>query len=89
MTAETRKASKNKTKALNIYYFTNDNDRLRDFKRIRNRTTNFIRDAKVTFERNIATNVREDSKSFWIFVRSKTKVRPTIGEIKSQMAPWL
>ena len=58
MTAETQRASKNKTKAWNIYYFTTDNDRLKDFKRIRNRTTNLIRDAKVNFEKNIATNVR-------------------------------
>ena len=28
--------------------------------------------------------LREDPKSFWKFVRSKTKVRPTIGELKSQ-----
>ena len=81
MTAETRRASKNNTKAWNIYYFTKDNDRLIDFKRIRNRTTNLIGDAK---ERNIATNVREDPKSFWKFVRSKTKVRPTIVELKSR-----
>ena len=84
MTAETRRASKDKSKAWNRYYFTKDNDRLKDFKKIRNRTTNLIRDAKVTFERNIATNVREDPKSFWKFVRSKTKVRPIIGELKSQ-----
>ena len=84
MTAETRRASKDKSKAWNRYYFTKDNDRLKDFKKIRNRTTNLIRDAKVTFERNIATNVREDPKSFWKFVRSKTKVRSTIGELKSQ-----
>ena len=84
MTAETRRASKDKSKAWNRYYFTKDNDRLKDFKKICNRTTNLIRDAKVTFERNIATNVREDPKSFWKFVRSKTKVRPTIGELKSQ-----
>ena len=84
MTAETRRASKDKSKACNRYYFTKDNARLKDFKRIRNRTTNLIRDAKVTFERNIATNVREDPKSFWKFVRSKTKVRPTIGLLKSQ-----
>ena len=58
MMAETRRASKDKSKAWNRYYFTKDNDRLKDFKRIRNRTTNLIRDAKVTFERNIATNVK-------------------------------
>ena len=58
MTAETRRASKDKSKAWNRYYFTKDNDRLKDFKKIRNRTINLIRDAKVTFERNIATNVR-------------------------------
>ena len=84
MTTETQRASKDKSKAWNRYYFTKDNDRLKDFKRIRNRTTNLNRDAKVTFERNIATNVREDPKSFWKFVRSKNKVRPTIGELKSQ-----
>ena len=60
MTAETRRASRDKSKSWNRYYFTKDNDRLKDFKRIRNRTTNHIRDARVTFERNIATNVRED-----------------------------
>ena len=59
---------------------------LKDLKRIRDRTTNPIRDAKVTFERNIATNVREEPKSFWKIVRSKTKVRQTIGELKSQDA---
>ena len=50
MTAETRRASKDKSKAWNRYYFTKDNDRLKDFKRIRNRTTNLIRDAKETLQ---------------------------------------
>ena len=73
MTAEERRASKDKSKVWIRYSFRKDKDRLKDFKRIRNRPTNLIRDTKVTFERNIATNVSEDPKSFWKFVRSKPR----------------
>ena len=40
-----------------------------------------VRLAKRDFERKIAKNIKKDSKTFFKYARSKTRVKPTIGPL--------
>ena len=45
-------------------------------------TTNEIRESKRNFERKLAANIKQDSKSFFAYIRSKQKVRDVVGPLK-------
>ena len=45
-------------------------------------TTNEIRESKRNFERKLAANINQDSKSFFAYIRSKQKVRYVVGPLK-------
>ena len=51
---------------------------------IKNRLTKQIRLAKRNFERKIAKNIKADSKSFFTYVRSKTRVQSTVGPLMDE-----
>ena len=51
----------------------------------RNIATKAIKEAKRTFELNLAHGVKNDSKSFWAYVRSKTKTKTTVGPLQDQI----
>ena len=38
--------------------------------------------AKKNYERNIAQNIQENPKNFWSYVRSKTKARTWVADLK-------
>lgn len=50
----------------------------------RNRATNDTKKAKYSYEHNIAENIKEDNKSFWKYVRSKSKTKVTINELENE-----
>ncbi|MES9905329.1 MAG: reverse transcriptase domain-containing protein [Sedimenticola sp.] len=50
----------------------------------RNKATAITREAKYTYERNIADNVKENSKGFWKYVRTKAKTKVTIDELEDE-----
>jgi len=52
------------------------------YKRKRNEVTKEIREAKEIFEYKLAGNIKEDPKSFFAYVRSKSKSRSEIGALK-------
>ena len=43
-----------------------------------------IRLAKRDFERKLAQNIKEDSKSFYAYVRSKQKIKDAVGPLKTE-----
>ena len=45
-------------------------------------TTNEIRESKRNFERELAANIKQDSKSFFAYIRSKQKVKDVVGPLK-------
>ena len=45
-------------------------------------TTNEIRKSKLNFERKLAANIIQDSKSFFAYIRSKQKVKVMVGPLK-------
>ena len=51
------------------------------YKKQANLASKAVRLAKRNFERKIAQNIKSDSKSFFTYVRSKTRVRSTVGPL--------
>ena len=49
----------------------------------RNKVTCSVRNAKKEFEKNISIRAKDDPKHFWKYVKSKTTVKSTIGELKN------
>ena len=45
-------------------------------------TTNEIRESKRNFERKLAADIKQDSKSFFAYIRSKQKVKDVVGRLK-------
>ena len=45
--------------------------------------TTEIRKSKRTFEKKLAGNIKNDSKSFYAYVRSKQKVRDKVGPLEN------
>ena len=45
-------------------------------------TTNEIRESKRNFERKLAANIKQDSKSFFAYIRSKQTVKDVVGSLK-------
>jgi len=56
----------------------NNNDAL-EYKKQAKRASKAVRLAKKDFERKIAKNTKSDSKSFYKYVRSKTRVKSRVG----------
>ncbi len=52
------------------------------YKRKRNEVSSEIRAAKESFEYKLAENIKEDPKTFYAYVRSKSKSRSEIGTLK-------
>ena len=45
-------------------------------------TTKEIRSSKRMFEQKLATNIKQDSKSFFAYIRSKQRVKDSTGPLK-------
>ena len=60
----------------NVYDYTN-------YKEALNLATTEIRKSKRTFEQKLAGNIKNDSKSFYAYVRSKQKVRDKVGPLEN------
>ena len=52
-----------------------------EYKKQVNKASKMVRIAKRDFEKKIAKNIKKDSKSFFKYVRSKTRVKSTIGPL--------
>jgi Endonuclease-reverse transcriptase len=53
------------------------------YKNVRNKVTNKIRQAKRGYENNLASRIKSDPKSFYAYVRSKTKTKSKVGPLKN------
>ena len=52
------------------------------YKKLRNEVTKEIRETKESFENKLAENIKEDPKTVYAYVRSKSKSRSEIGALK-------
>ena len=65
-----------------LYRTTGNNDDYIKYKAALNATTKEIRSSKRMFEQKLATNIKQDSKSFFAYIRSKQRVKDSIGPLK-------
>ena len=54
----------------------------KNYKEALNAATNEIRQSKRNYEKNLACNIRNESKSFYAYIRSKQNVRDKVGPLE-------
>ena len=60
-----------------------------DYCQVRNKVSRSVRFAKRKFERGISLVAKVNPKSFWKFVKSKSKTRSGIGDLKNNSREWI
>ena len=74
---------RNKQRLWKLYRTNGNNDDYIKYKEALNATTKeIIRSSKRMFEHKLATNIKQDSKSFFAYIRSKQRVKDSIGPLK-------
>ena len=68
---------------MGIYKCTGNIEDYTNYKEALNLATTEIRKSKRTFEKKLAGNIKNDSKSFYAYVRSKQKVRNKVGSLEN------
>ena len=66
-----------------VYKHTRKDEDYANYKEALNLTTTEIRKSKRTNEKKLASNIQNDSKSFYAYVRSKQKVRDKVGSLEN------
>ena len=66
-----------------VYRLTGKDEDYANYKEALNLATTEIRKSKRTFERNWQVIIKNDSKSFYAYVRSKQKVRDKVGPLEN------
>ncbi len=74
---------KDKQRAWTKYSYCKTKQNYQHYAEKRNTATRTCRLAKINFEREIARNIKSDSKSFWNYVRSQSKTKSAIGDLES------
>ena len=78
-----------KYRAWKRYTFSRNRIDYLDYCKIRNKVSRSVRYAKRKYERGISLEAKENPKSFWKFVKSKTKTRSGIGDLKNDSGEWI
>ena len=68
-----------------VYRHTRKDEDYANYKEALNLATTEIRKCKRTFEKKLAGNIKNDSKSFCAYVRSKQKVRDKVGPLENNI----
>ena len=66
-----------------VYRRTRKDEDYANYKEALNLATNEITKYKRTFEKKLAGNIKNDSKSFYAYVRSNQKVRDKVGPLEN------
>ena len=81
MNAVSREAVTRKHKAWNRYQKNKNETTRSSYNEARNVATKTVKDAKKNFERKIANEVKSNPKSFWNYVKSKTKAKSPLSTL--------
>ena len=76
------KAIKAKRKAWRNYIYNTNIYTSHIYKEKRKEASKCVKEAKVEYERSLAKNIKSDSKAFWRYVKSKTKVKESIPGLR-------
>ncbi|XP_021350479.1 uncharacterized protein LOC110448524 [Mizuhopecten yessoensis] len=79
---ETVHAIRHKKTRWKKYLHCKDDKNWNEYKKARNQALKQIRTFKYNYERSMAMDIKSNSKTFWKYIRSKTKTKSTIGNIK-------
>ena len=55
--------------------------KIKFYKKIRNQVNKLIRKSKIAVEEDLATKIKDDPKAFYAYVRSKGKIKATVGPL--------
>ena len=72
---------KRKHRSWNRFLETRSEDKLKEYKKYSNKVRNLTRRAKADYEKNIAKDIRNNSKRFWQYVRHQTKDQSPIPDL--------
>ena len=76
------KEVKKKHRMWTRYMETSEEEKLRNYKRARNKVRNSTRRARRRIELAIAKDIKDQPKKFWNYVNAKTKVQSTIPDLE-------
>ena len=65
-----------------VYKHTGKDKDYEVYKEALNEATNEVRKSKRNFEHKLAQHIKSDSKSFYVYVRSKQNVRDKVGPLE-------
>ena len=74
---------------MGIYKHTGNVEDCTNYKESLNLATTGIRKSKKTFEKKLAGNIKNDSKNFYAYVRSKQKVRDKVGSLENNSGNFI
>ncbi|WAR05168.1 hypothetical protein MAR_020537, partial [Mya arenaria] len=84
MSGEVLSHIKKKRHAWDKYLATRRNEDYEAYKIVRNRANDFVKNSKRQYERNISQKAKSEPKQFWRYVKSKTKSRSNISNLKRE-----
>ena len=66
------------------YKYCKNEENFNNYKVARNIVVKELRKSKYSYEKDLATRIKTDSKLFWSHVRAKTKTKSTVGALKAE-----
>jgi hypothetical protein len=81
MNKEVADVIRKKRRVWSKYWKSRSRKDYNSYKLLRNRCTETVRAAKKDYERMIATESKKNSKSFWRYVKSKTKTKTGVSDL--------
>lgn len=83
MTKAAKRAQKYKSKMWKRYKQNSSYNNLMEYRKARNLTTQEYKNSKTNFESKLTKNIKNDSKSFYAYVRSKAKTKDRVGPLSN------
>ena len=82
MNKVTKSAMKYKSRMWHRYRESRSYNDLVEYRRARNKAVKEYKKSKIEFEKKLAKDIKSNPKSFYAYVRSKTKVKDIVGPLK-------
>ena len=77
-----KEAHKNKSRAWKKYWYCRTKSNFENYKSARNKLKTVMKDTRVLFEEKVAVEINERPKSFWSYVRRKTKDTSQVQKVR-------
>src|SRR5579872_6201334 len=84
MDKKAKKAHKKKSKKRNKYFLSQSSLDKSIYNRACNMATTACRNVKINYEKSLANDIKTNSKQFYAYIRSKSKVKDSISCIKNK-----